>query len=138
VRVALEAEEHMQLSGDREQLYRAVENVVRNAVRYSPDGGLVTVKTRSEKGAAVIRVQDQGPGVPVALLQRIFEPFFRVSDARDRDSGGNGIGLAITARVVALHGGTVEAQNHADGGLIMEIRLPVSRPGDSAQGTSSL
>lgn len=138
VRVALEAEEHMQLTGDREQLYRAVENVVRNAVRYSPHGGLVTVKARSHDGSAVIRVQDQGPGVPVALLQRIFEPFFRVSDARDRDSGGNGIGLAITARVVALHGGTVQAQNHSDGGLVMEIRLPLSRPGDAAQGVSSI
>ncbi len=138
VRVALESEEHVQVSGDREQLYRAVENVVRNAVRYSPAGGLVTVKAKAAAGWLLIRVQDQGPGVPVALLQRIFEPFFRVSDARDRDSGGNGIGLAITARVVALHGGMVQAQNHSDGGLVMEIRLPLLRPGDDAQGVSSL
>jgi two-component system, OmpR family, sensor kinase len=134
IRVALEAAEGMQVIGDREQLYRAVENVVRNAVRYSPDKGLVTVKAALSGEAVLIRVQDQGPGVPVALLQRIFEPFFRVSDARDRDSGGNGIGLAITARVVALQGGTVRAANDPDGGLIMEIRLPLVRPSEAARG----
>jgi signal transduction histidine kinase len=134
IRVALEAAEGMQVIGDRELLYRAVENVVRNAVRYSPSLGLVTVKASLSGQAVLIRVQDQGPGVPVALLQRIFEPFFRVSDARDRDSGGNGIGLAITARVVALQGGTVQAANDPDGGLIMEIRLPLVRPSEAALG----
>ena len=58
-----------------------------------------------------MRISDQGPGVPQELLERIFEPFFRVGKARDRDSGGHGIGLAITARVVALHAGSVRARN---------------------------
>lgn len=138
IRVALEAAAGLQVMGDREQLYRAIENVVRNAVRYSPDQRLVTVKASLSDQAVLIRVQDQGPGVPEALLQRIFEPFFRVSDARNRDSGGNGVGLAITARVVALQGGTVQAANDPDGGLIMEIRLPLLRPSEATSGGASL
>jgi signal transduction histidine kinase len=137
IRVALEAAAGLQVMGDREQLYRAIENVVRNAIRYSPDQRLVTVKASLSDQAVLIRVQDQGPGVPEALLQKIFEPFFRVSDARNHDSGGNGIGLAITARVVALQGGTVQAANDPDGGLIMEIRLPLLRPGEATPGGAS-
>ena len=68
---------------------------------------------------------DRGPGVPPELLEGIFEPFFRVGHARDRDSGGYGIGLAITARVAALHAGSVRARNITGGGLQVEITLPL-------------
>jgi two-component system sensor histidine kinase CpxA len=76
---------------------------------------------------AVVHIRDHGPGVPPASLGRIFEPFFCVAQARDRDSGGYGIGLAITARVAALHGGSVCARNAAGGGLEVELRLPLRR-----------
>jgi two-component system sensor histidine kinase CpxA len=102
--------------------------VVRNAIRFSPAGGLISIVAEAATTAVVIRVSDQGPGVPAELLGRIFEPFFRVGTARDRDSGGNGIGLAITARVVGLHGGSVSARNRDSGGLLVELRLPVSPP----------
>jgi two-component system sensor histidine kinase CpxA len=71
-----------------------------------------------------IYVRDRGPGVPEDTLERIFEPFYRVSNARDRGSGGHGIGLAITSRVIKLHGGTVLASNERGGGLRVDIRLP--------------
>ncbi len=126
VRVDLRVAPGLALRGDRELLYRAIENVVRNAIRFSPHGGLVSITAEAAAGAVVLQVGDQGPGVPADLLGRIFEPFFRVGSARDRDSGGNGIGLAITARVVGLHGGSASARNRDAGGLQVELRFPTA------------
>jgi signal transduction histidine kinase len=114
------------IPGDRELLYRAVENVLRNAVRFSPAGGIVEVTLDQTPGQALIRIRDHGPGVPENMLARIFEPFFCVASARERGSGGYGIGLAITARVAALHGGSVRASNAEGGGLAVEIALSLS------------
>jgi len=87
----------------------------------------LTVAPASGSGkAAVIEVRDRGPGVPDEELGRLFEPFHRVSEARERSSGGVGLGLAITRRAVEWHGGTVTARNHPDGGLEVTIRLPLS------------
>lgn len=125
VRVDLQLDPALHVSADRELLFRAVENVLRNAVRFSPEGGLVTVHALGTAGGIEINIRDQGPGVPEALLERIFEPFYRVAAARDRDSGGYGIGLAITARVMKLHGGSTQATNaDGTGGLIVTLRLP--------------
>ncbi|MBJ6724962.1 ATP-binding protein [Geomesophilobacter sediminis] len=110
--------------GNRELLRRALENVVRNGVRYTIAGSAVEVRLLREPGAAVIRVRDHGPGVPEAQLDDIFRPFFRVAEARDRATGGNGIGLAISHGAVTLHGGTIFARNAVGGGLEVEIRLP--------------
>jgi len=110
--------------GDRELLYRAIENVLRNAVRFSPDGGHIDVIAQAATGQKRITVRDHGPGIPEPLLERVFEPFFRVAEARDRDSGGYGIGLAISARVAKLHGGTVVARNAPGGGLEVTFTLP--------------
>jgi two-component system sensor histidine kinase CpxA len=130
VRVDLVAPVALTLDGDRELLFRALENVVRNAVSFSPQGALVQLSLRQREQEALIEITDQGPGVPSELLDRIFEPFFRVGKAREHDSGGHGIGLAITARVVALHRGTVRARNVPAGGLQVEITLPLHQPSD--------
>jgi two-component system, OmpR family, sensor kinase len=116
----------MAVQGDRELLYRAVENVLRNAVRFSPDHGRVEVQAQARAAGISLVIRDNGPGVPADSLQRIFEPFYRVGEARDRDSGGHGIGLAITARVVRLHDGTVTAANQPGGGLEVIITLPLA------------
>ena len=104
--------------------------MVRNAVRYTAEHTQVdiTVGRRSDRSGdeAVIRIRDHGPGVPESALPQLFLPFYRVADARDRQTGGTGIGLAITERAVRLHGGTVTAANASDGGLVVEIVLPVS------------
>lgn len=81
---------------------------------------------------ALLRIRDHGPGVPQESLERIFEPFVSASPARDRESSGHGIGLAITARVVALHHGRVGARNAEGGGLEVEIGLPL-RPGSLSE-----
>jgi signal transduction histidine kinase len=72
-----------------------------------------------------VRVTDHGPGVPEESLGKLFRPFYRLDDARGRETGGVGLGLAITERAVRLHGGSVRAMNRTEGGLMVEIRLPM-------------
>ncbi len=110
--------------GSPELLRSAVENVVRNAVRYTNTGSEVEITLANFDSTAEITVRDHGPGVPDAELQNLFRPFYRVGNARERDTGGVGLGLAIAERAVRLHGGTVAVANAPDGGLIVKIRVP--------------
>ena len=121
---APEATTPLAIRGDAELLHRALENVVRNALKHSPAGGRVSVALAREAGGAGyrIRVADDGPGVPEAELQAIFAPFYRAAAGSPAD--GYGLGLAITQRVVALHGGRIEAANRPGGGLCVNIFLP--------------
>jgi len=115
--------------GNASLLHSAVENVVRNAIRYTQEGTSVSVELASEakSGAheAILRVSDSGPGVPSEALAKLFEPFYRLDDARERQTGGVGLGLAITERAVRFHGGRVAAYNRDGKGLVVEIRLPL-------------
>jgi two-component system sensor histidine kinase CpxA len=116
--------------GNAELLQSAIENVIRNAIRYTDSGTSVEVRMEPEgsSSGAKIRlvVRDYGPGVPESELENIFQPFYRLTDARDRQSGGTGLGLAIADRVVRIHGGTIRAENAAPHGLRIEIVLPRS------------
>jgi len=121
-----------ELEADPRWLAAAVENVVRNALRYTPTGSRVQLALDATPGALVLRIADDGPGLPEDELIRIFEPFHRVGQDRDRSTGGAGLGLAIAARVVAAHGGRIVARNLAGaagvpGGL--EVSLSLRRPG---------
>jgi two-component system sensor histidine kinase CpxA len=115
--------------GNASLLHSAVENVVRNAIRYTQEGTAVEIEMSSQlrnAGAeAVLRVSDSGPGVPGDALEKLFQPFYRLDDARGRQTGGVGLGLAITERAVRFHGGKVSAFNRPGGGLTVEIRLPL-------------
>lgn len=115
--------------GDPTLLHSAVENVLRNAVRYTEED--TEVEVALQRGGmpeqAVITVRDFGPGIASELLSRVFDPFFRASEARDRASGGFGLGLAIAKRAIELHGGSIVAGNHPGGGLQVTIRLPLRR-----------
>jgi len=104
-------------------LRRAVRNLLENARRYG--AGEVTVHLTQEGALAIIRVCDRGPGVPEALQARIFEPFYRLPGASERE-GGVGLGLALVKSITLRHGGTVRCYNRADGGACFEIRLPLS------------
>lgn len=119
------------IQGVEELLHSALENVVRNGLRYTTPNGPVAVSlARSADGrSAVINIGDHGPGVPSADLPRLFQPFYRVSEARDRQSGGAGVGLAIAERAIRLHGGTITAENCPAGGLRVTITLPLQRTG---------
>lgn len=118
------------VAGSTRLLRSAVENVVRNAVHYTAPGTTVrlalTVEGDGDDRRALIRVSDSGPGVPESALDRLFDPFFRVEEARERGPGGSGLGLAIASRAVRLHGGTITARNGPSGGLVVEIAVPAS------------
>ena len=111
--------------GSREMLRRAIENVLRNAVRYAPEGTSVQVSATESDRSATIVVRDHGPGVPDEALARIFDPFYRVEEARDNKSGGSGLGLSIARRAVQAHHGTIEAENTCPG-LQVRIILPLA------------
>jgi two-component system sensor histidine kinase CpxA len=113
------------LEGDPALLTSAFENVIRNAARYTDSGTAVEVAARIADGWLEVRVRDHGPGIKESMLERVFDPFVRVGDARDRGSGGYGLGLAIAKRAIGLHGGEIAAANHPDGGLEITIRLPL-------------
>ena len=121
--LALDATGPLTVRGDPELLRRAVENVIRNALRYSPPQTSVDVNLASNGAGARIQVRDYGPGVPEESLSRIFEPFYRVEGDRNRDSGGVGLGLAIARRAVELHKGKLQARN-AHPGLLVEMEIP--------------
>jgi signal transduction histidine kinase len=121
--VSVHAQSGLEVGGDPELLRSAFENVIRNAVRYGPAGSAVVVTAGRGDGIEVT-VRDHGPGVPEKDLKLIFEPFYRVDAARDRAGGGEGLGLAIAARAITLHGGSVEAHNAPGGGLEVAVRLP--------------
>ena len=114
--------------GDTRLLRSAIENVVRNAVHYTASGSTVEIALKSfdleTKPLVQVLVRDHGPGVPESELTNIFRPFYRVTEARDRQSGGSGLGLTIAERIVRIHGGTIQAENVSPNGLQVEILLP--------------
>lgn len=113
------------LSGVAPLLRSALENVIRNAVRYTREGTRVEVEVRHIEDRAVCCVRDFGPGVPEDALSSLFRPFYRVGSGRDRESGGVGLGLSIAQRALRIHGASIEAFNVVGGGLKVEIRLPL-------------
>ena len=117
------------MEADPDLLRSAIENVVRNATRYTAEGTTVEVRLERQRLAngeaeIIVRVLDSGPGVPDEALQKIFEPFYRLDDARNRQTGGAGLGLSIADRAIRLHGGQLRASNRKEGGLEIEIRIP--------------
>jgi two-component system sensor histidine kinase CpxA len=113
----------LEVRGDRELLRRAIENVLRNAVRYAPVGSAIDIRVAAADGKASILVRDYGPGVPQETLPRIFQPFFRVDGSRDTHTGGVGLGLAIAHRAIAAHHGSIAAENAAPG-LRVRMEIP--------------
>ncbi len=128
--VEMVSSEPCSVQGSAELLHSAIENVVRNAVRYSKPGTPVQIRltcdARPSGTMAEIAIRDYGSGVPPEDLPNLFRPFYRVADARERDTGGIGLGLAITYRAVKLHHGRVTAENAPGGGLLVKITLPVA------------
>lgn len=121
--IRLDAPGDVPVTGDPELLQRALENITRNAIRYSPPGAPIEVGLAVEESRNVLTVRDYGPGVPDDQLPRIFSPFFRVDESRNASSGGMGLGLAIAQRAVRLHQGEVYALN-ANPGLRVRVILP--------------
>lgn len=124
LRIDFVADEMPEILANAELLHRAIENIVRNALRHSPDGGVIRLEAGRLPGALRLAVIDQGPGVPEAELEAIFSPFFRGGGEVSGD--GYGLGLAIAKRVVLAHNGKIRARNQPSGGLSVEILLTMS------------
>ncbi|MEM9301290.1 MAG: HAMP domain-containing sensor histidine kinase [Pseudomonadota bacterium] len=122
VDVVVTAPAALSMTGDARLIERAIENIVRNAVAHEPDGGRVDVTAVAAGEGVRIEVADHGPGVPSEQLERIFDPFHRVDEARS--PGGHGVGLALTRAAVEVHGGRVSASTRKDGGLTVQLDLP--------------
>jgi two-component system, OmpR family, sensor histidine kinase CpxA len=127
-RVKCDIAEDSVVLGNAALLHSAIENVVRNAMRYTHEATEVEIEVSRSSGLngpeAMVRISDRGPGVPEDSLDKLFRPFYRLDDARNRQTGGVGLGLSITQRAIRLHHGRVKAQNRAGGGLMIEITLP--------------
>ena len=129
--ISWQATDPCEFHGDRELLWRAMENLLRNALRHTdPDRGvLLDLVVSKRKSSVRLEVRDFGSGVPEEELEKIFEPFYRVQESRDRGSGGHGLGLSIAANAVHMHGGGIQASNAEGGGLVVIISLPLSQGG---------
>lgn len=124
-RIEIQNLDEVTVLGSIEMLGRALENVIRNGIRYTAAGSAVEITIAKGEDYVAIIVRDHGPGVPQEYLEQIFKPFFRVAESRNLDSGGTGIGLAIAKQAILMHGGSIEARNAKKGGLVIEIHLPL-------------
>jgi len=122
--IHLQQPEKNPLTGQPELVSRAVENILRNAIRYTPDDGRVFLQVDMHKDTVVIRIEDEGEGVPEDSLKHLFEPFYRVEASRNQQSGGYGVGMAIAEQAIRAQGGRIEASNRSSGGLRVDITLP--------------
>jgi len=112
---------------DAFRMEQVLNNLIDNAVKFTPAGGRVMLRAKEEEGRVLLSISDTGPGIPAADLPHVFEQFYRVEKARSRSAGGTGLGLSIVKHIVTLHGGTVEAESIPGQGATILLRLPIAR-----------
>lgn len=127
--IHVDIDPHLSVAGDDDYLFRALANLVRNAIRYAGDQGPIHITVRAADEKVRIAVSDSGPGVPEEALTKIFTPFYRLDASRDRRSGGTGLGLAIVQTCVEACGGSVECHNRKPHGLEVIITLDAPAAG---------
>jgi signal transduction histidine kinase len=113
------------VKGDRDRLYQLLFNLIDNAIKYTPDGGKITVGLGVDRDIAVLTVRDTGPGIPQADLPYIFNRFYRVDEDRSRKTGGSGLGLSICSMIAEAHRGEIRVGSEPGQGTLFEVRLPV-------------
>jgi signal transduction histidine kinase len=111
---------------DPDAMRQILRNLLDNALRYAPSGSSVTVKATADDGSVHLSVEDEGPGIPTAHLQRVFERFYRVDAARSREAGGTGLGLSIVKHLVVAHGGDVGIDSEVGKGTRVWVHLPAN------------
>jgi heavy metal sensor kinase len=121
-----DAERLVRVEGDPARLKQVIVNLVDNAIKYTPAGGLVGVKVSATNGRAVLEVNDNGVGIPAEAAPHIFERFYRVDKARSRQMGGSGLGLSIVKAIVTAHGGQVKVESVEGGGSRFFVELPIA------------
>ena len=125
-KAVLKTDDPFLLSANRPLMGNALENVIRNALRFSSEGELVSISIARLSGSVRISIADQGSGIPSEHLAHIFEPFYRVEASRNISEGHHGVGLALTKAIIDLHGGSISAENGTNGGLVIHMLLPAT------------
>ncbi len=115
----------IEVSANRDQIEQVLVNLIDNAIKYTPQGGKITVSLEVHNGAATVHVADTGIGIMSQDVPRLFERFYRVDKARSRQSGGTGLGLSIVKHIVEMHGGRVEVQSEYERGSTFSFSLPL-------------
>lgn len=123
--VETKAEDGCEMFADPGKLAQVCYNIVENAIKYTPEGGRVTIRLHRDGRDAVLEIADTGAGIPEEDLPHIFDRFYRVDKARGRDSGGTGLGLSIVQQIVRLHGGSVNVQSQLGKGTVFTVTLPL-------------
>ncbi|EOC99796.1 Sensory transduction histidine kinase [Caldisalinibacter kiritimatiensis] len=118
--------EKLQIKVDKDKIQQAIINIVHNAIKYTPEGGVVEVSLYSEGEYIVVKVKDNGVGIPKESLPHIFDRFYRVDKARARSTGGTGLGLSIAYQIITLHQGTIEVESEVNKGSTFYIKIPYS------------
>jgi len=130
--MTFDAEEALpQITADRQRIEQVIINIISNAVKYTPDGGKIDVSvtklSRDEKeDKLLVRIADNGVGIPEEDISHLFERFYRVEKSRTSDAGGTGLGLAIAKELIDAHGGDIRVESEVDKGTVMVIELPVA------------
>jgi signal transduction histidine kinase len=114
------------LSLDAQRVEQILHNLLDNALRYTPDGGTISVQCTAVSEQCLLTVRDSGPGIPEDALPLLFERFYRADKSRSRYEGGTGLGLSIARKIAQAHGGDLTATNHPDGGAVFTLKLPLS------------
>ncbi|HZC80075.1 MAG TPA: ATP-binding protein, partial [Ktedonobacterales bacterium] len=119
--------EECPLLGDGHLLARAIDNLLDNALRHTPEGGRIDVRLSRRKATFLVAVEDTGPGIVADDLPHLFTPLYRGEASRNRQTGGAGLGLAISRRILQAHGGDLTAANRAERGAVFTVLLPAAR-----------
>ena len=114
-----------EMFADPGKLAQVCYNIIENGIKYTPDGGKITVNLRRMGRDAVLEISDTGVGIPAENLAHVFDRFYRVDKARSRDTGGTGLGLSIVQQIVRLHAGSVTVQSEQGKGTTFTVQLPV-------------
>lgn len=126
IHVTLSNKDPITIVGDKVRLRQLFLNLIDNAIKYTPEGGMVTLSVERQNGAAIVQVADTGIGIPPQEVAKIFDRFYRVDKARSRDIGGTGLGLSIARWIAELHRGTINVKSEVDKGSVFTVVLPIS------------
>lgn len=119
------------LRGDKDRLNQLWVNLLGNAIKFTPEGGSISISARSDEREVRVSIADSGPGIAAEEQEHIFKPFYKVDKSRDRSAGGNGIGLSIVRRVVDLHHGDIRVSSRVGEGTVVTVALPLAPPGQN-------
>jgi len=125
IKLILEEKNRIQLNIDKDKIKQAIINIVHNGIKYSDIDGKVKISLYSDKNSAIIKVSDEGYGIPKDSIPYIFDRFYRVDKARSRKTGGTGLGLSISKQIINMHHGTIEVKSRVGKGTTFYIKIPL-------------